>query len=196
MARPREPWKRDKLLDAAMTTLSTRGLSGLTVKDVAEQAGVSPGTVHYHFADLDGLVLGVVERALEEMYTERLSTIESLPDITEKLTTLIDLGIPDTLSHEVTFLYDAISVVRSDPKYAAPLRSYVERQVSLYRSVVDAGLAIGVFTATLSSDRIARTLLALEDAYDLYRVLGIASDGRSGRAAAREYAGLALGVAL
>lgn len=194
VGRPREPWKREKLLEAAMSAVATRGLSGLTVKDVAKRAGVSPGSIHYHFSDIDGLVLGVVERALEQMYTLRLSAIEQSPDVREKLKTLIDLGVPDSLTHEVAFLYESIGVVRANPSYAAILRSYVDRQVSLYRSVIDAGVTIGVFRTIYPSERIARNFLALEDAYDLYRAVGIATDGETGRAALREYAHLALGV--
>lgn len=196
MGRPREPWKRERLLDAAMTALASGGISGLTVKEVAYRAGVSPGSVHYHFSDLDGLVLGVVERALEEMYTRRLSAISEHPDIRQKLTTLIDLGVPDELSHEIAFLYDAVAVVRANPHYAVILRSYVERQASLYRSVIDAGVATGLFRTRLSTESIARTLLALEDAFDLYRAVGVSTSGAAGRAALREYAELALGVEL
>lgn len=196
MGRPREPWKRERLLDAAMTAVASGGMSGLTVKEVASRAGVSPGSVHYHFSDLDGLVLGVVERALEEMYTRRLRAIAQLPDIRDKLTTLIDLGVPDELSHEIAFLYDAVAVVRANPNYAVVLRSYVDRQASLYRSVIDAGIAIGVFRARHSSESIARNLLALEDAFDLYRAVGVSTSGVAGRKAVREYAELALGIEL
>ena len=176
--------------------MASQGIPGRTVKEVAQRAGVSPGSVHYHFSDLDGLVLGVVERALEEMYTRRLAAIQALPDVCEKLASLIELGIPDSLSHEVAFLYDSVGIVRSNPNYAPILRSYVDRQVSLYRSVIDTGIATGVFTATYPSDRIARNFLALEDAYDLYRAAGISANGQEGRAALKEYAHLALGVRL
>ena len=113
MARPKEPWKRERLLDAAMSTMVDKGFGGLTVKDVADAAGVSPGTVHYHFSDIDGVLLGVVERALDQMYDQRLEAISSVRDIREKLLTLIELGVPDEISHEVTLIYEAIPVIRS-----------------------------------------------------------------------------------
>jgi AcrR family transcriptional regulator len=196
MARPKEPWKRERLLDAAMSTMVDRGFGSLTVKDVADAAGVSPGTVHYHFADIDGVLLGVVERALDQMYDQRLEAISLVPDIRLKLLTLIDLGVPDEISHEVTLIYEAIPVIRSREHFHAVIKSYVDRQVSLYRSVIDAGVSTGVFSAQEPVDVIARNMLAMEDAYDLYVVVGAMRDSATGRRNIRTYASRALAVSL
>jgi AcrR family transcriptional regulator len=196
MARPKEPWKRERLLDAAMSTMVDKGFGGLTVKDVADAAGVSPGTVHYHFADIDGVLLGVVERALDQMYDQRLAAIALVPDIRSKLLLLIDLGVPDEISHEVTLIYEAIPVIRSREHFHAVIKSYVDRQVSLYRSVIDAGVSTGIFTPQEPVDVIARNMLAMEDAYDLYVVVGAMRDSATGRRNIRTYASRALAVSL
>jgi AcrR family transcriptional regulator len=194
MARPREPWRREQLLDAAVAAASVSGLGSLTIKEVAQTAGVSTGTIHYHFDDIEGVMLGIVERSLEQMYDQRLAAIADIPSISDKLSTLIDLGIPDELSHEVALMYEAIPVIRSREHFDSVIRSYVERQVSLYRSVIDAGVSTGIFTPQEPVDVIARNLLALEDAYDLYRVVGATRDGSIGRRNLRVYASRALGT--
>lgn len=194
MARPREPWRREQLLDAAVAAASVSGLGSLTIKEVAQTAGVSTGTIHYHFDDIEGVMLGIVERSLEQMYDQRLAAIADIPSISDKLSTLIDLGIPDELSHEVALMYEAIPVIRSREHFDSVIRSYVERQVSLYRSVIDAGVSTGIFTPQEPVNVIARNLLALEDAYDLYRVVGATRDGGIGRRNLRVYASRALGT--
>ena len=192
MGRPREPWKRERLLDAAMKTVRERGIGSLTVKEVASTAGVSTATVHYHFEDLDGLLYGVFERATDEMYTLRLAAIDAETDILRKLNTLIELGVPDRLTPSVSMLYDAIAVLREQPRFRDTTKAYVERQVGLYRAVIDAGLHAGLFRPGGSSDAIARNLLALEDAYCLYITIGILKDGVAARANMREYVRTAL----
>ena len=194
MARPREPWRREQLLDAAVEVATSHGLGALTIKDVALTAGCSPGTIHYHFDDVEGVMVGIVERSLEQMYDGRLAAIAQVQSIADKLSTLIDLGIPDELSHEVSLMYEAIPVIRSRAHFDTVLRSYVERQVSLYRSVIDAGVSTGIFSPQEPVDVIARNLLALEDAYDLYRVVGASRDGVVGRRNLRIYASRALGT--
>ena len=194
MARPREPWRREQLLDAAVEVATSHGLGALTIKDVALTAGCSPGTIHYHFDDVEGVMVGIVERSLEQMYDGRLAAIAQVQSIADKLSTLIDLGIPDELSHEVSLMYEAIPVIRSRAHFDTVLRSYVERQVSLYRSVIDTGVSTGIFSPQEPVDVIARNLLALEDAYDLYRVVGASRDGVVGRRNLRIYASRALGT--
>lgn len=195
MARPREPWRRQALLDAAVTTAERDGLSGLTVKEVARAAGVSPATVHYHFADMEGVLVGVIERAFEQVYDRRLEAIATVPDIAAKLDLLIDLGVPDEVSHELALMYEAIPIMRARAELTAAARSFTERQVSLYRSVIDAGVATGIFTPTARVDVIARNLLALEDAYVLYAVVGAATNLAAARANIRTFAHSALGIA-
>jgi AcrR family transcriptional regulator len=195
MARPKEPWKRQRLLDVAVGQMVESGVDGVTVKNVARAAGVSPATIHYHFTDSEGVLLEVVARALDQVYDQRLSAIDAITAIPAKLAQLIKLGIPDHVSHEVTLMYDAVPRMRPRDRFRPVLRSYVERQVSLYRSVIDAGIATGDFQPHERADTIARNLLALEDAYCLYLVLGL-SDGATSRRAARSYAASALATRL
>lgn len=51
--------------DAAMELFAERGFSGVTVRQVASAAGVSPGLVMHHFGSKDGLKAAVDGRAVE-----------------------------------------------------------------------------------------------------------------------------------
>ncbi|WP_033289349.1 TetR/AcrR family transcriptional regulator [Amycolatopsis jejuensis] len=51
----RETTKR-KLFEATLRLSASRGLVGLTVDDIAAEAGVAKGTVYYNFGSKDGLV--------------------------------------------------------------------------------------------------------------------------------------------
>ena len=50
------------LLDAAEELLVSKGVSGITTRKVAEQAGVNQALVHYHFGTIEQLLLAVLER--------------------------------------------------------------------------------------------------------------------------------------
>jgi AcrR family transcriptional regulator len=50
--------------DAAMGLFAERGVSGVTVREVAAAAGVSPGLVMHHFGSKDGLKEAVDRRAV------------------------------------------------------------------------------------------------------------------------------------
>ncbi|MDQ7250439.1 TetR/AcrR family transcriptional regulator [Dongia sedimenti] len=53
---------RNAIIEAAITVFSVRGFHGATMRDIAEQAGVSQGLLHHHFGNKDGLWNIVGER--------------------------------------------------------------------------------------------------------------------------------------
>src|SRR6516162_3808171 len=59
----RQTDRRDQLLLAALDAIRERGIGNLRVQDVAERAGVSTGTVHYHFSDIEQLIHDVLAQA-------------------------------------------------------------------------------------------------------------------------------------
>ena len=52
---------REKILQAAFTVLSRQGYENTSIKDIAEEAGVAQGLVHYHYKSKQQLVLAVLE---------------------------------------------------------------------------------------------------------------------------------------
>ena len=59
--------RRAQLLDAAIRITEEHGLGALTIRAVAERAGVSLGVVHYCFVDKDELVNNVIGAVNEDL---------------------------------------------------------------------------------------------------------------------------------
>jgi TetR/AcrR family transcriptional repressor of bet genes len=57
----------EKILQAAFTVLSRQGYENTSIKDIAEEAGVAQGLVHYHFKSKQLLVLAVLEFVCEKV---------------------------------------------------------------------------------------------------------------------------------
>src|SRR6266705_6959101 len=58
---------RDKILQAAFTVLSRQGYENASIKEIAEEAGVAQGLVHYYFKSKQQLVLAVLAEVCREM---------------------------------------------------------------------------------------------------------------------------------
>lgn len=70
MARPSvEAERREQIMRATCTTIAARGVVGLRVSDVAREAGVSPGIVHYYFDSK----LELVRAAFEDDFDRSLA---------------------------------------------------------------------------------------------------------------------------
>ncbi|QIS01023.1 TetR family transcriptional regulator [Nocardia brasiliensis] len=64
---------RDRILDALESLLLEKGMSHVTLENVAATAGVSKGGLLYHFKSKDALLAGLVRR-LTERATQQLSS--------------------------------------------------------------------------------------------------------------------------
>jgi AcrR family transcriptional regulator len=64
---------RDKILRAAFSVLSRQGYENTSIKDIAEEAGVAQGLVHYHYKSKQHLVLAVLDFVCQKV---ELATVE------------------------------------------------------------------------------------------------------------------------
>jgi AcrR family transcriptional regulator len=67
---------REKLIDAATALFAEHGYRDTSVQAIGEQAGVSRGSIFWHFGSKEGLLWAVVERAFTAWEAETL-----VPDI-------------------------------------------------------------------------------------------------------------------
>ncbi|NWJ71543.1 TetR/AcrR family transcriptional regulator [Pseudonocardia sp. ICBG1122] len=73
---------RRRILDAAEELIAERGPARTTFVDIAERSGISRGSIPWHFANKDGLVVAVVERAIERaMPPGRYTAATSLTEV-------------------------------------------------------------------------------------------------------------------
>ena len=82
---------KDALVAAALQTLREEGYSGTSARAVARRGGFTQALIYYHFADLEALLLAVLERASSERlarYREALEGVDSVADLAERLAVL------------------------------------------------------------------------------------------------------------
>jgi AcrR family transcriptional regulator len=58
--RKRAEWRREQLLDAAMSVFGRKGIQAASTREVAAAAGVAPGLLYHYFTSKEALVLAVV----------------------------------------------------------------------------------------------------------------------------------------
>ena len=53
---PAGPERRDSILDAALQCFVERGFYGTAIPEIADKAGIAPGTIYHHFENKEALV--------------------------------------------------------------------------------------------------------------------------------------------
>ncbi len=71
---------RKKILDAASAVVLSRGATGLTLDQVAKEAGVSKGGLLYHFPSKEALLRGMIERVIADFESSMVDRIAQDPE--------------------------------------------------------------------------------------------------------------------
>jgi AcrR family transcriptional regulator len=93
MARPRDEDKRQAILSTALEVFGEHGFTSTTVKDIADRAGVAPGSIYTYFQDKEDLFRATVERGWRELLDEIESLKRTPQEPAVSLRRLIDVGM-------------------------------------------------------------------------------------------------------
>ena len=63
--------RKTELVEIAYRLIAQNGLEGFRIRQVAAEAGIDNGTLHYHFPSKDALILGVVHYLMEDLKNNR-----------------------------------------------------------------------------------------------------------------------------
>ncbi|MEV6911625.1 TetR/AcrR family transcriptional regulator [Amycolatopsis sp. NPDC051071] len=170
MARPsKAPQRRAELIEVAGRAVIDRGVLNLRLRDIAESAGLSSGSILYYFPTLADLLQEVQREAVARFCSARKQAAAAKTDPGERLRSMIRSGLPTGPGDELcVLLYELGTIARRDPVYAARHITLYEQQVGIYTGILEAGAATGDFTLTADAVSIARNLVALEDGYGLH----------------------------
>src|SRR3981081_4479715 len=65
--------RREQIIDAAMRVFSQKGYMRATNKDIAREAGITPGLIYHYFASKEALLQAIVELHSPVQLTRSLS---------------------------------------------------------------------------------------------------------------------------
>ncbi|WP_037362093.1 TetR/AcrR family transcriptional regulator [Amycolatopsis orientalis] len=181
MARPsKAPERRAELVAAARHTVVERGVLNLKLRDVADQAGMSPGSLLYYYPSLSDLLEDVQQEAVERFCVAREAAVAAEADPRARMRAMISSGLPNGKNDELcVLLYELGTIARREPAYAARHIALYERQVRGYVGILEAGAATGIFDLTDDPVTIARNLVTLEDGYGLHLTQAVPPVDRS-----------------
>ena len=93
MARPREGDKRELIMETATAVFGEQGFTSTTIKDIAEKAGIAPGSIYTYFADKEELFRATVGHGWQTLLDE-IRALQGAPqDFTASFRRLIDVGM-------------------------------------------------------------------------------------------------------
>ncbi|MDL5158519.1 TetR family transcriptional regulator C-terminal domain-containing protein [Actinomycetospora termitidis] len=178
---------RKRILDAAWTLIATRGYHRVRIADVAEAAGTSSASVHYHYADKDALLDEALRHNVELAHDRQSAALTAIDDPAVRLEKLLDLQLPDgpVLEPEWSIWMQVWVEALTESRHRD---LYARGQDRWFRTVLmtlEAGAEAGVFRGGDQTLR-ARQLTALVDGLGVGVMTGV-STAADMRAALHEF---------
>jgi AcrR family transcriptional regulator len=99
---------RKKIISTAIGLFNRQGFDQTTVEQIAEKADVARGTVFNHFPVKEAMILGYVQRGLNDVAPKIVKEVEKLPDTRAQLVALFRLAnvwLEKNMNEDVTKRY-------------------------------------------------------------------------------------------
>ena len=120
--------RRTAILEAASRAIARRGVRGLRVEEIAQEANVSLGLIYYHFTDRAGLLRHALEfvNARATSYTEDAVGEAATPRERLVLMLLLELGEDELVRENSSAWGELRASAVFDPELREPLREVTE----------------------------------------------------------------------
>lgn len=169
--------RRAEILQAAVRTISERGICDTRIIDVAESAGASPALVIYYFGTKDRLLSEALAFADSRFYEQTAEQLSGIPSARERLSRLIELSCSTGPAgaagweDEWVLWLDMWARAPRDPEVARDREALDRRWRETIAEIVREGQACGEF-GPASPDDFAVLLGGLIDGLAIQVVLG------------------------
>ena len=166
--------RRAELVQAASRAVLDRGVAGLRLRDIADEAGLTPGSVLYYYADVEELLAEVFGQGTRHYWGLREQQVAQADTAAERLRACIASGVPFPGEGATTsqLLYELMPVVLRSAHGAERYAELFDRQAQLYESVLDDGERSGQLHLAGPAAALGRSFVALEDGFGILVLTG------------------------
>ena len=162
--------RHGELLARAVEISQSEGLSGLTLRRVAADFGVTPGLVSHYFSSADQLIAAAFHTAAIADLEQARACVSTAMTPVGQLDALMDYVFGDVSEEASALWLDAWSLGRRNPTLAAEANALTDDWLALIGDIVKAGVAAGDFDV-IDVRATARRLLILIDGLGAQKVV-------------------------
>jgi AcrR family transcriptional regulator len=157
--------KATRIVEAMRTSVAARGIAGSTFDQVAREAGVSRGLLHYYFGSKERLLLEVVRRECEvreARLEDSIAGAGNAEEVLEALVRSLEEILGEGLTGPVLF-FEILTLAQRQQEIAVELAELGRRLREAFAAALAAKHRDGVLALKAEPDVVASFLLALAD---------------------------------
>lgn len=168
-ASPNPDEKAKKILDAVRTLLAKNGYAATTISQVAAEAGVSRGLLHYYFKNKEEMLARVVQKNMEvsvDLVEALFAQSETPQDLAAEITSALR-GIVESDPDFFNLFFEGWSVARQSPVVAQKLTSLYHQFREAIQGGLKEALTRGAISPAIQLDGLAALLTGIIDGIGL-----------------------------
>jgi AcrR family transcriptional regulator len=139
--------RKTQILDAAEEVLTRKGIDEARMDDIAEETGLSKGTLYLYFKNKDDLVSRILDRIFQRQLAEMESlNVEGL-SASEQLGKFTDLAVKDikAMLRLMPVAYEFLALAFRNTFVQRALKAYLKRYMNILVPLVRRGIDAGEF---------------------------------------------------
>lgn len=161
--------RRRQLLEATVSVIGKSGLTGLTMKTIADAAGCSYGVAAFHFRSKDGLLLAALDHLVEEYEKIRQPLSSGAVGLAEaaafRLRAMVDSDFDGRVSGGRQIAVWAAFWAETARNRAYRLRCAELKQRYRQSTAADVAALAGARGLAVDADQVSATLNAIVDGF-------------------------------
>ena len=154
--------RREEILTATTDLLDRIGLAAIRVADVADELGISPALVFYHFGTKDALVADAFAHAVDRDLSKLDAATAKGTDPLDRMRRVLRLYGPTGAATGWRVWIDAWALAQREPVIRKVLRRLDQRWAAAFLEVIETGVADGSFTCADPAAAVARVSALLD----------------------------------
>jgi len=161
MARPRE-FDETAVLNAAVECFWARGYEATSVRDLAQQMGITGASLYNAFGDKRALYRRALDHYVANSVADRIQRLESLPPldaIRGFLDEIVQRSLSDPQHKGCMLVNSALELAPHDPEFQQAIAEVLARIEAFFHGCVVAGQRDGTIAVDKPADDLARLLL-------------------------------------
>jgi AcrR family transcriptional regulator len=165
---------REKLIEAAIKVLTTRGYANFRIAEVAKLSGVSHGGMIHHYPSKDALITAVLEHVSDRLHEKAKAKVRGVTNEQTAMKAIIESGKDFFFGTDFPIYLDLVLATRQGGRLPQAARTLARRQ---RKSILD--LWVSALHDVGVEEQTARDAVSL--VWSVLRGLGIESIGSSNR---------------
>ena len=146
--------RKSQIINAAEDVFTKKGFDEARMDDIAEETGLSKGTLYLYFKSKDDLIIAILDRIFQREFKAFEGMDFSVRSAVETINTFVDTVARDIklMLRLMPVAYEFLALAFRNKTVQKALKVYVNRYMNILVPIIENGIASGEFKEVDSTE--------------------------------------------